>query len=193
MVTMADERRSAVPDDDDAMPRDGLPCRFERATIEDVPALVALRTAVAHDLTARHGLGHWSTAISESGVRRGVTHSLVVVARGQDDSVMATLRLGTTKPWAIDVTYFTPCARPLYLTDMAVHPSLQSRGIGRRSLLEARRLATEWPADAIRLDAYDAEAGAGGFYARCGFREVARVVYRNSPLIYYELMLGSRG
>jgi GNAT superfamily N-acetyltransferase len=189
---MADERRSAVPNEDDAGPPDALRYRFERATVEDVPALVALRSAVAHDLTARHGPGHWSTAISESGVKRGVTHSLVTVARDGDGTVLATLRLGTPKPWAIDVTYFTPCARPLYLTDMAVHPSVQCRGIGRRSLLEARRLAGEWPADAIRLDAYDAEAGAGGFYARCGFREVARIVYRNSPLIYYELVLGDR-
>jgi GNAT superfamily N-acetyltransferase len=188
---MANERRSSLPNEDDAGPPDPL-CRFERARIDDAPALVALRSAVAHDLTARHGLGHWSSAISESGVMRGITHSLVMVARTDDGNIIATLRLGTTKPWAIDITYFTPCARPLYLTDMAVHPSVQCRGIGRRSLLEARRLATEWPADAIRLDAYDSEAGAGEFYARCGFREVARVVYRKSPLIYFELVLGSR-
>jgi GNAT superfamily N-acetyltransferase len=72
---------------------------------------------------------------------------------------------------------------------MAVHPSRQGRGVGRLMLQEARRIAAEWPAAAIRLDAYDAVAGAGGFYARCGFREVGRVVYRRSPLIYYELLL----
>jgi hypothetical protein len=46
-----------------------------------------------------------------------------------------------------------------------------------------------WPGDAIRLDAYDAEAGAGKFYAKCGFRERGRVVYRKTPLIYFELIL----
>ena len=45
-------------------------------------------------------------------------------------------------------------------------------------------------ADALRLDAYDAEAGAGGFYVKCGFREVGRISYKNDPLIYLELMLG---
>ena len=43
--------------------------------------------------------------------------------------------------------------------------------------------------DVIRLDAYEGPVGAGGFYARCGFREVARVTYRKTPLIYYELLL----
>jgi len=47
----------------------------------------------------------------------------------------------------------------------------------------------EWPGDAIRLDAYDADAGAGGFYSNCGFREVGRVNYRGTPLVYYELLL----
>jgi GNAT superfamily N-acetyltransferase len=162
--------------------------RIERATEHDAATLVALRIAVARDLTARHGLGHWSTQVSESGVRRGITHSHVCIARA-DDAVVGTLRLGTTKPWAIDISYFTPCARAVYLTDMAVHPSRQGRGVGRLMLQEARRIAAEWPAAAIRLDAYDAVAGAGGFYARCGFREVGRVVYRRSPLIYYELLL----
>ena len=39
------------------------------------------------------------------------------------------------------------------------------------------------------LDAYDAKAGAGGFYARCGFAERGRVVYKGDPLIYYERLL----
>jgi len=42
---------------------------------------------------------------------------------------------------------------------------------------------------AIRLDAYDAEAGAGRFYARCGYTELGRAIYRSAPLIYYELRL----
>jgi len=65
----------------------------------------------------------------------------------------------------------------------------QRTGLGRACMEAAREAAVRWPADAIRLDAYDAEAGAGGFYAKCGYREVGRVVYRNTPLVYYELRL----
>jgi GNAT superfamily N-acetyltransferase len=69
---------------------------------------------------------------------------------------------------------------------MAVHPELQRNGVGRLLLKEAEAIARAWPADAIRLDAFDAEAGAGGFYAKCGWREVGRVTYRKDPLIYFE-------
>ena len=47
--------------------------------------------------------------------------------------------------------------------------------------------------DAIRLDAFDAKAGAGGFYAKCGYTEVGRTSYRNAPLIYYQLLLPAPG
>ena len=161
---------------------------LERATAHDVEEIAALRTAVALDLTARFGIGHWSATVTEKGVMRGIATSQVCVAR-QRSRVVATLRLATTKPWAIDLSYFTPCGRALYLTDMAVLPSVQLQGIGRRCLEETRRIAAEWPAEAIRLDAYDATAGAGGFYARCGYREVGRVTYRSTPLIYFETLL----
>lgn len=102
---------------------------------------------------------------------------------------VATFRLGTRKPWAIDRSYFTAANHPLYLTDMAVRPDYQRRGVGRRCLEEIIRIAHTWPADSIRLDAYDAEAGAGGFYDRCGFRHVANVMYRGVPHTYHELVL----
>jgi len=79
--------------------------------------------------------------------------------------------------------------RPLYLTAMAVSVAHQGQGLGRLALADARAVATAWPADAIRLDAYDAAAGAGSFYARCGFTERGRVSYRGQPLVYYELLL----
>ena len=104
-------------------------------------------------------------------------------------AAVATFRLGTRKPWAIDRSYFTPVTCPLYLTGMAVRPDYQRRGVGRRCVDEIVRIARRWPGDAICLDAYDADAGAGGFYARCGFRHVGNAVYRGNPLVYYEMVL----
>jgi len=159
-----------------------------RADEAGAAAVAALRVAAARDLTARHGHGHWSGEPSERGVladaRRG---QLWVARRGR--GVAATFLLATRKPWAIDPAYFTAVARPLYLLNMAVRPDWQRQGVGRRCLDRAVEIARGWPADAIRLDAYDAAAGAGEFYARCGFREVGRVAYRGVPLIYYELLL----
>ena len=114
-----------------------------------------------------------------------------VIARA-NRRIIGTLRLATKKPWAIDTAYFTPAERPLYLTGMAVLPSHQRTGIGRQLMKQAETIARAWPADAIRLDAFDAAAGAGPFYAKCGYREVAHVVYKNDPLIYFELTLSRR-
>jgi predicted N-acetyltransferase YhbS len=72
---------------------------------------------------------------------------------------------------------------------MAVAPELQRQGIGRDLVREGLAVARTWPSQAIRLDAYDAAAGAGEFYAKCGFREVGRVTYRTVPLVYFELLL----
>ena len=83
----------------------------------------------------------------------------------------------------------TPIGKALYLTDMAVMPRCQGQGIGRRCLDRAKALAAGQEAMAIRLDAYDGPAGAGEFYAKCGFNERGRVSYRATRLIYYEMLL----
>lgn len=164
---------------------------FATATASDAAELAALQTAAAEDLTRRFGHGFWSSAQSERGVlanMRMPKFSRFLIAR-TNRRIAGTLRLATKKPWAIDTAYFTAAERPLYLTGMAVHPDLQRKGVGRLLLKEALAVARAWPADVIRLDAFDAAAGAGGFYAKCGFREVARVTYKNDPLVYFELML----
>lgn len=159
-----------------------------RAGESDALGLQRLELQVAQDLTARHGRGHWSSCPSEAGVLRRIRQSHVVVA-SLDSEIVGTLTLATKKPWAIDVSYFTLVPKALYLLSMAVQPSRQRQGLGRNLLQEAHRLAESWPAEAIRLDAYNAPAGAGAFYARCGYQERGRVVYRGTPLIYYEHLL----
>jgi GNAT superfamily N-acetyltransferase len=162
---------------------------FVDATPEDAAAIAALRAAVAERLTRDHGHGHWSGGVTERGVLSGLhAHSRILVARGGRE-ILATLRLATKRPWAIDPSYFTAVRRSLYLSDMAVEPELQRHGIGRRLLDFAIETARAWPAEAIRLDAYDGPAGAGRFYARCGYREMGRVVYRGTPLVYFELLV----
>ena len=165
-----------------------LPFSLKPANTDDAPALASLHTAVAERLTLQHGRGPWSSKTSEKSVLYAMRTSLVFVAR-EGSEIIATLRLTTKKPWAIDASYFTARGKPLYLLAMAVTPSWQRQGIGRKCLQATRRIAKAWPADAIRLDAYDAGAGAGPFYARCGFTEVGRASYRNTPLIYYEMLL----
>jgi GNAT superfamily N-acetyltransferase len=164
---------------------------FSLANPPDAAAIAALHAAVAEHLTHKFGPGHWSSSPSERAVlsqmRRPKFERIVLARAGS--RIVGTLRLATKKPWAIDTAYFSPARRPLYLTGMAVDPAHQKKGVGRRMMAEAAKMARAWPGDAIRLDAYDAKAGARGFYAKCDLREVAHVVYKGNPLVYFEWRL----
>lgn len=72
---------------------------------------------------------------------------------------------------------------------MTVSVAHHGQGLGTLALEDAERVARDWPADAIRLDAYDALAGAGDFYRKYGFKDRGRVAYKGNPLLYYELVL----
>jgi GNAT superfamily N-acetyltransferase len=164
--------------------------KFSIAKVGEAAVIAYLRNRVAERQTIDFGGGHWSSMCTEQGVVQGIRSSRVLLAR-RDGILVATLRLTSRKPWAIGRKYFAASASPIYLVDMAVDPACQREGIGRALIEEAKRVVREWPGDAIRLDAYDAPAGAGGFYLKCGFREVGRATYRATPLVYFEFLLGN--
>jgi hypothetical protein len=67
-----------------------------------------------------------------------------------DRELMGVLRLAARKPWAIDPEYFTPVSRPVYLTDMAVAPEHQGKGVVYRgtALVYFERLVGSGPGGA---------------------------------------------
>jgi GNAT superfamily N-acetyltransferase len=163
---------------------------YGMATGADVAALASLHESVAEDFTVRYGR-RWSSVPRQKTLLYELSRPkfvrILIARKGAD--VVGTLRLATKKPWAIDTAFFAEVRRPLYLTDMAVIPVLQRKGIGRRLLQEAEAAARAWPRDSIRLDAFDGATGAGPFYAKFGYREVGRATYRKTPLIYFEFLL----
>jgi ribosomal protein S18 acetylase RimI-like enzyme len=162
--------------------------RLAPARAADCGAIATLRNASAHQLAREFGPGPWSSEASEEGVRRRM-QTATIYLHWRGSSLVAMLALSTRKPLAIDPAPFTDVPQPLYLTDMAVHPYFQRDGIGRQCLAAVDELVRHWPADAIRLDAYDAPAGAGEFYRRCGYVERGRSTYRGTRLIYFEHLL----
>lgn len=158
---------------------------FRNAAPADAPALAALHTSVANDLTARHGRGPWSTRTGDAGALRAIATRHVCVAESPAGALVGTFQLVAKKPWAIDPAYFTPGSRPIYLVAMAVVPSLQRLGIGRQLLAEAVRRAASL-GDALRLDAFEGAAGARDFYAKCGWTDRGRKAYRGARLRYFE-------
>ena len=161
---------------------------FRFATEADIPALLDLQLAVDADQEQRFGTDRWSTTISDRSIARGLKFSRVLIAKRQG-RIVGELRMATKKPWAIDLKYFTPVGKAVYLHDVNVDPRLQRTGIGRQLIERAKTVARDWPVDAIRLDAFDGRSGGGPFYAKCGFTEVGRAVYRGVPLIYFECVL----
>ena len=165
-----------------------MAARFAQAKSDDAARIAELRNAAADRLTAEFGRGHWSGHVAIEVVAANMARSRVYVLR-ERGRIVATLRLMAKKPSESHRPWFTHVKRPVYLYDMAVDPGHQRKGHGRACLENAIRVAREFPADAIRLDAYDHAAGAGGFYEKCGFREASRRVYFRAPIIYYELLL----
>ena len=163
---------------------------FRFASEGDIPALLKLRLAIDADQTRRFGHDRWSTTINEKSVARGLKSSRVLIAT-RHRRIIGALRMETKKPWAVDLRYFTPVAKAVYLHDVNVNPQLQRTGVGRKLMERAKAVAREWPVDAIRLDAYDGPSGGGPFYKKCGFTEVGRAVYRSVPLVYFECVLSS--
>ncbi len=158
------------------------------ATSADAQAIADVISEAAHDLTDKHGHGHWSAVASAKGVLSGMNKAKVLVAK-TDNTVVGTLRLTGSRPWVIDPAYFTPVPRPVYLVDMAVRPGYQRIGVGRALIEQAKAMATTLSGDAIRLDAFAGVAGAGGFYEKCGFTDKGQIVYKTVPHIYFEWLI----
>jgi GNAT superfamily N-acetyltransferase len=163
--------------------------QVRRATPRDAGAIAAVRLAAARDLTFRFGQGSWSHASdSEAGIQREIEGEHVFQAR-TDERIVATFRLSSRNPWLGDTSFFSNAVTALYLTSMAVLPEYQRAGVGRQCIEQAVRVAREWPAGAIRLDSYDAPAGAADFYRKCGFVEMRRGDYHGTALIWFERLI----
>lgn len=158
------------------------------ARAKDAGAVAELLNAAADMLTEQYGVGFWSRHSTDRGVKWLMRIGKVYVVR-ERGSLIATLTLTPRKPWAINIDYFTKVPKAMYVLSMAVSPDRQNRGIGRQCVDQAIALCRKVPAQALRLDAFDSTAGAGGFYEKCGFRNVGHVTYRSVPLIYFERLV----
>jgi GNAT superfamily N-acetyltransferase len=158
------------------------------ATLGEARALAALRSAVARAMTEQFGAGHWSACPSKAEVMRQLRASHVLVAR-QDVELIGTVRLVRALPWAIDSSAFTPVAKPWYVLGLAVAPQYRGRGVGRELMETAKNTARASGAEALWLDAYEHQAGAGPFYLKCGFRKIGRTQHGAVPLSFFEWLV----
>lgn len=160
--------------------------RFSTAGPTDAEELAALRNAVAQDQLKRFGVKSFNT--TSRGILCDLRWGQIFIAR-RNHPIVSSLLLVKKKPWAVDVSYFTPVEYPLYVRSMNTLPGMQRKGAGSRLIEFVLKTAKQSGCQALRLDAFDAAHGAGGFYLKCGFTERGRTTYRGAPLVYFEYLL----
>jgi GNAT superfamily N-acetyltransferase len=167
----------------------GEPVMLRLAQTSDVGRIRAIIAAAASELTARFGDGHWSRVRAfETLEKYGERGTLYVIeATGV---AIGTLRLTDRKiPFYRGEWFADPKAAAGYLLDMAIEPSRQRQGHGRRAMMAIEHIARSLGMKAVRLDAYDGPAGAGAFYEKCGYRQIHRGKFNGIALEYFEKSL----
>jgi GNAT superfamily N-acetyltransferase len=159
--------------------------RLKRATVNDIPDIVKLCKSVNEKLGSQLGRHIWSKFLSTEGVHLQMHKATVEVAR-EEGILVAMFTLSMQKPWSIDERLFKPALRPLYLTDLAVHPLWRRHGIEQLCIGKAIRIAEGWPSDSLRLDTSDIEFGSEVSLNEFGFRSIGTNWLYDPPSIYFE-------
>ena len=120
--------------------------RVKRATPRDIPDITALWKLVVQRLGSRLDHPAWSKFVMPEGIYREMHRATVYIVR-EGDAVIAAFTLSMQKPWSLDEAQFKPATKPLYLTDLAVHPHRLHRGIELLCIRAAIRIARSWPSD----------------------------------------------
>jgi GNAT superfamily N-acetyltransferase len=142
---------------------------LRRVGPDEAKTVRAILQEAADELTRVHGEGHWSKARTVATLRKwAVDKSIHLVERA--GTPIATFCLSGRKPgFYRDVWFGGAPGLILYLTEFAVVPAEQRRGVGRWCMATIEDMARDRGDVAIRFDAYAGPAGAGAFYRKCGY------------------------
>jgi GNAT superfamily N-acetyltransferase len=168
---------------------------FRPARLSDVPRIHALRRTAADGLIQRFGWGPWGGVSFFNTLKRALrqrdgAQAATLFVLEESGRIAATCTLDPETPgFYRRLGYAQPEDPALYLRSMSVDPALQGRGVGRRMMAEAEDLARRLGLKALRLDAYAHAAGAGGFYAACGYALVTSGVQDGVAFRFYEKRL----
>jgi hypothetical protein len=160
--------------------------RLKHATVNDILEIVNLWQSVNNQLASRLGRPHWTKFLTPQGVYLQMRKATMYVVR-EGSVLVAVFTLSMQKPWDMNEIKFNPAARPLYLTDLAIHPFRHQCGIELLCIREAIKIARRWPSDAIRLDSCDLEFGREVRLEEFGFRTVGTTRFREIPSVHFEL------
>lgn len=156
--------------------------RYQQLSSANVEPVHEILRLCGLDMQERLGLNHWVPPYPLEKLRRDAENRQVYAVL-HAHQVIATFTLGTALPAsyekipAILEMWNSPQPRALYINHLALLPSFQGCGLGRRCMQTIEGLAAEQGCDVMRLDAYSKHAGLQIFYPKLGFRNVGHFFF----------------
>jgi GNAT superfamily N-acetyltransferase len=171
-----------------------MPYTLERRTSDRIDDLYDIILACGEDMYRRLGLDHWRPPTPKEMYREFAT-SKRVYAVHENGVAVATFTLTEQAPEPYPLELWTSARhRALYLVKLAVHPSLQGKGLGRWCMERVEQTARAEDFQALRFDALARNAPLLRFYEHLGYRRAGDMrvkdeIDREWDIVLYEKVL----
>ncbi len=157
---------------------------LRKATLGDVDSLCALYEIAADDLSSQ-GIVQWqwgkypNRALVEADVLAGRMYCLY----GEPGMLIAVSVDTTPTPAYRDVNWLFG-VRPGVFHRLAVHPSLQDRGYGKRAVEDVITILVSLGCDSLRCDAAEDNRQAENFYRSLGMRMAGKTWFEDRQKVF---------
>ncbi len=164
---------------------------LRKAMEADLPALFELYRVTAEHLQD-NGVEQWkwgeypNEALVTEDVRQGKLYCLY----GEPGMILA-VAVGTDTTPVYDQVNWLFGVRPGVFHRLAVHPSVQGEGLGRKAVQDVETILISLGCDCLRCDAQESNHRAGHFYEALGMRRAGSVWFaeRGTTYVGYEKRL----
>jgi ribosomal protein S18 acetylase RimI-like enzyme len=164
---------------------------FTRATLHDLPELMALYSAATRHMDEQ-GIPQWDDLYpAESFVREDIDREQLYVGRIEGKIAVAFALEECREEdyeqadWRYREEIFVVLHR------LCVHPQMQGQGVSRKAMDYLEQLVLSRGIRAIRLDAFPQNPAALHLYESRGYKKAGEIVYRKGLFYLYEKSLTS--
>ncbi len=162
------------------------------ATASDLAAVMALVERVI-DAMRSHGIDQWDDVYPTlDWFTADVEAETLWIAKDADGRVAGVCVVNEYQdPEYADVEWSWNAERVAVVHRLMVDPGAQGRGVARRLMAEAERVAVARGCSVVRLDAFSKNPRALSLYAGLGYRDAGEVLLRKGPFRVFEKRLGA--
>ena len=168
---------------------------LRRVSAAGVEPLLAIMEACGASMVSRLGLRHWDPPLSILELRAYASEREVwAIHSSPDGALVGGVITGpsSTAPYVSPAMFRAPDALALYISKLAIDPTLQGAGLGAAALAALEALARERGLAALRLDALRAVPNLPRLYARAGYTVVATASAADAHGVTHELDIWER-